>query len=53
MTDKSTPPASSKGNKVASIDQLKGENARIAQSLKNRGMSDKQILQMVNDKEKS
>ena len=53
VTDKSTPPASSKGNKVASIDQLKSENARIAQSLKNRGMSDKQILQMVNDKEKS
>ena len=52
VTDKSTPPATRKSKAVASLDQLTGEDKRIASALKNQGMTDKQIIQMINDREK-
>jgi hypothetical protein len=52
ITDSSKPVASGKVSKVTSLSQLKGQDYSIAMSLKNNGMTEKQIVQMINDREK-
>lgn len=51
-TDKSTASSGKGSRKYSSVKQLKGQDAKIAQSFENSGMTEKQILSILNDKEK-
>tara|TARA_R110000803_G_scaffold115793_5_gene184354 strand:- start:2380 stop:3141 length:762 start_codon:yes stop_codon:yes gene_type:complete len=53
MTDKSRATPSGGSKSISSIAQLKGQDKDIAQDLINAGLSEKRVLQMINDKDKS